>query len=174
MDFYNLRIADYKTKMKKSGMDTENAPFNLRTKDIRNGFIAYDLPAVEGYEEMAYYIPTASNKFVALVSFGCGPECEASMPIFYEIDKGKLVETTQKYISEATFAQIDEGMNAARTKIKLTDPENSLTRWVKVPQKGTTIQIGFNENLGETNKFYVIYELVYDKKDAGFKLVKKQ
>lgn len=174
MDFYNLVVADYKEMMIEHG-ESATAPFIVRKKDVKNGFISYERPAVEGFEDMAYYIPTKGNKFVSVVTFGCGPACSASMPQFYEIEAGKLVYQTEKYLSKSTLAEIEKGLAIAKPKIKLKDSEASLSDWVEVPQKGTTILIGFMEDSAFPKKenFTVVYELVYTKANASFKLVKK-
>ena len=175
MDFYDAKTKAHRKQMMNNGVDMKDTPFTIKTKDIKNGFIAYELPLVEGFEEMAYYIPAQGAKFVAVVSFGCGPACEAGLPTFYELKDRVLVDQTNKYLTEKTRAEIEKGLEDARAKIKPADEETLLGQWVKVPQQGTTIQIGFMEDGGVSDgKFHIIYELVYTKATGTFSLSRKQ
>jgi len=144
-------------------------------QDVKNGFIAYDLLAVEGYEEMAYFIPVNAPKFVAVVNFGCGPLCESDMPTFYQLQNGALVNKTPQYFTPAMQEKVAKGMFIAQKKIRITDKDAGLSQWVKVPQKGTTIQIGFMEQGGENDHqiFHLVYELIYTKNGGAFTLVEK-
>ncbi len=64
-------MKEHREEMKKVGIDLTGAKDIIQTQDIKNGFIAYNLFGAEGYEEMAYYIPTNAPKFVAIAGFGC-------------------------------------------------------------------------------------------------------
>lgn len=176
MDYYRARIAEHRAEMKKYGMDISGTDASfIRTQDVRSGFVSYTLPGAEGYEEMAYYIPLNATKFIAVAGFSCGPLCESGLPVFYELQNNKLVEKTSRFLSAATIAQIEAGMANAFKKISLTDKEAGLSQWVKVPQKGTTIQIGFMEQGGEsdTEIFHLVYELTYNRNGGVFTLVEK-
>ncbi|SFE41944.1 hypothetical protein [Thermoflexibacter ruber] len=178
MDFFNARMKAYKAELRK-GKITDETPFqnnkNITVKDIKNGFLRYDLPYAEGFEEMAYYIPTQGNKFAVIASFACGPACETDLPTFYELENGNLVDKTDKYLPKATREEIKEALTKAESKIVLSDKDASLGMWVKVPQQGTTIFIGFKEDAGisEDGKFHQIYELVYTRANGTFKAVRK-
>lgn len=175
MDYYRARIKSHREAMKKAGVDLTGAQDIIRTQDIKNGFIAYDLLAVEGYEEMAYFIPVNAPKFVAVVSFGCVPLCESGLPDFYELQNNQLTDRTERFMPAAMREQIEKGMESARKKIRITDKGADLSKWVKVPQKGTTIQIGFMEQGGEndTQIFHLVYEMTYNKNGGTFTLVEK-
>lgn len=178
MDFFNARMKAYKTELRKSNI-TDETPFqnnkNITVKDVKNGFLRYNLPYAEGFEEMAYYIPTQGNRFTVVASFACGPGCETDLPTFYELENGNLVDKTDKYLPKATREEIKAALTKAESKIVLSDKDAPLGMWVKVPQQGTTILIGFKEDAGitEDGKFHVIYELVYTRANGTFKAVKK-
>lgn len=175
MDYYRARMKEHREEMKKAGMDLTGAKDIIQTQDIKNGFIAYNLLGVEGYEEMAYYVPANAPKFVAIAGFGCGPLCESGLPSFYELQNGKLIDKTERFMTAAMRKQIEKGMESASKKIRITDKEAGLSQWVKVPQKGTTIQIGFMEQGGEndTQVFHLVYEMVYNKNGGTFTLAEK-
>ncbi|GAB4193442.1 MAG: hypothetical protein OHK0057_02310 [Thermoflexibacter sp.] len=178
MDFFNARMKAYKAELRKSKI-TDETPFqnnkNITVKDIKNGFLRYDLPYAEGFEEMAYYIPAQGTKFAAVASFACGPACETDLPTFYELENGNLVDKTEKYLPKATREEIKAALTKAESKIVLSDKDASLGMWVKVPQQGTTILIGFKEDAGvsEDGKFHIVYELVYTRANGTFKAVRK-
>ncbi len=178
MDFFNARMKAYKAELRKSKI-TDETPFqnnkNITVKDIKNGYLRYDLPYAEGFEEMAYYIPTQGTKFAVVASFACGPACETDLPTFYELENGSLVDKTEKYLPKTTREEIKSTLAKVESKIALTNKESSLGMWVQVPQKGTTILIGFKEEAGisEDGKFHVIYELAYTKANGTFKAVRK-
>lgn len=175
MDYYRARVKSHREAMKKAGVDLTGAQDIIKTQDVKNGFIAYDLLAVEGYEEMAYFIPANAPKFVAIVGFGCGPLCESGLPAFYELQNSQLTDKTERFMPAAMRKQIEKGMENAQKKIRITDKEAGLSQWVKVPQKGTTIQIGFMEQGGEndTQIFHLVYEMNYNKNGGTFTLVEK-
>ncbi len=71
--------------------------------------------------------------------------------------------------------QTEKDMESASKKIHITDKEAGLSQWVKVPQKGTTIQIGFMEQGGENDiqVFHLFYEVVYNRNGGTFTLIEK-
>ena len=168
MDFFDLRKAQLQAYNK------QKLSFKIKIKDIKNGYIAYETENAETYEEMAYYIPASGNKFAVIVNFDCGPVCFSGMPSFFEIINGKLTDKTEKYFPKVIADEIEKGLRNARSKIKVKDRENTLVEWVEVPQIGTNIKFGLNEEtLDGKRTFHVIFTYLHDKASGSFKLQKE-
>lgn len=173
MDFYN---AKEKTFVMFGGNAEE---LYIRKKDVANGFISYSLPNMgvpSAWEEMAYYTSKNGKKFVATVIFQCVQMCETTVPIpqFSEIKEGTLVNKTEKYLPTSVVKQIADALGEKEGKLIFQlGTAVKLTKWVKLPQVGTTIQIGLQEFGDEQFKFHLACELTYNETNGTFTFVKK-
>lgn len=171
MDFYNSHLAT----LQQTAGNTDRSP-TFKKKDITNGFLSYDLMniGIMGWEEMAYFTAKNGKKFVAIVSYGCGPLCGCGLPTFYELQNGALVDKTEQYLPKSTQEQITQAIwqSIDNDKSK-SDNTVPVGMWVKLPQIGTTIEIGKMEGMMEGGKLVVMYELQYEEQNGTFKLVKK-
>lgn len=143
----------------------------LIKQDVKNGFISYKteppiyhiLGATDARTDMAYFVAKNGKKFAvsATTSKVDGMGWQGETPTFYQLVKGELINITEEFIS---LERNNEVLN--------TIPEGR-TIFTKIPQIGTTIQIGtIDRKIGESS-FRVAYEMQFNVNDGTFKWVKK-
>ena len=169
-----------------SAADIDGGAFKLTLtkKDVANGYLAYNYSPALGYmtgvtnspEQMAYYTAKNGQKFVAVASFSCVGDmpCYAQLPKFFTLENGVLIDKTEQYLPTDVAELIEEAVlkKSGETTFKVGTAVK-LTTWVKLPQTGTTIQIGVQEFGDEKFKFYLACELVYNEANGTFTFVKK-
>ncbi|MCU0438042.1 MAG: hypothetical protein MUC49_08990 [Raineya sp.] len=166
MDFYNAKVKD----MAKA--DGGSFKLKLTKQDAKNGFLAYNYSPALGYmigvldspEEMAYFVAKNGKKFVVTSTlskqnFDGSVSWSGELPKFYELEKGVLVDKSSFYFP--TSSQILEELSLEGKSI-----------YTKVPQIGTTIQIGTIDRKVGVSSFKVVYQLVFDTNSGSFKVVK--
>ncbi len=180
MDFYNAKVK----AMSMADMGGGSFKLNITKKDVANGYLAYNYSPALGYmigvvnspEEMAYFTAQNGEKFVAIASFVCmdGEACRALMPKFFTLENGELVDKTDKYLPANVVEQIEQAVLEKTGKMQIAlGTAVKLPMWVKLPQIGTTIQIGVQEFGDEQFKFYPACELTYNETNGTFAFVKK-
>ncbi len=179
-DFYNAKVKQMST----ADMGGSGFKLNITKDNTKNGFLAYDYSPALGYmagvvsspEEMAYFTSKNGQKFVAVVSFSCMSKnpCFAQLPKFYTLSNGILTDKTDKYLSSKIENQISEAISEKNGGLLFKlGTAVKLTRWVKLPQVGTTIQIGLQEFGDEKFKFHLACELEFNATNGTFQFVKK-
>jgi hypothetical protein len=176
MDFYNADIKALSESINES-MDKD---FPIKKKDVANGFVSYYMPNMgvpQAWKEMAYYTSKNGKKFVATVIFQCVQMCGSISPIpaFCELQNGKLVDKTEQYLPTHVVKQIEKTiLEKMSTVIRKVGKEGvNFVTWVKLPQIGTTIQIGVQESNNEQAESYLACELTYNEENGTFTFVKK-
>jgi hypothetical protein len=180
MDFYNAKVKAMST----ADMGGGSFKLNITKKDVANGYLAYNYSPALGYmagvtkspEEMAYFTAKNGKKFVAVASFSCveGIPCYAQMPKFFTLENGVLVDKTDEYLPANVVKQIEEALGEKEGALLFQlGTAVKLTKWVKLPQMGTTIQIGLQEFGDEKYKFHLACELTYNETNGTFTFVKK-
>jgi hypothetical protein len=171
MDFYNAKTKE----MGNAGM-MGNGPFKLTItkKDVKNGFLAYNYSPAMGYmigvtespEEMAYFVSKNGKKLVAtstlskLAHLDSSVSWSGQLPKFYELEKGVLVDKTELYLPPNSSLKIYQELSL----------EGNI--YTKLPQTGTTIQIGIIDYKLGISSFKAVYQLVFDVNSGSFKVVK--
>jgi hypothetical protein len=131
---------------------------------------------VSSPEEMAYFTSKNGQKFVVVVSFSCISEksCFSFLPKFYTLSNGILTNKTDNYLPSKIEKQILTAILEKEGKLQTKlGTAVRLALWVKLPQVGTTIQIGLQEFGDEKFKFHLIGELQYNAANGTFQFVKK-
>jgi hypothetical protein len=168
MDFYKAQEKALKNPNQPGGAFNKVIPIK---QDVKNGFISYktDPPmyyiagATDSRTDMGYFTSKNGKKFVASTTVmkveGMGWAGE--MPTFYQLVKGELVNITEEFISLEKNTEIFSAL------------PNGRTIFAKIPQIGTTIQIGsIDPNAGESS-FSLLYEMLFDVNTGIFRIVKK-
>ncbi|KOY85120.1 hypothetical protein AD998_02205 [bacterium 336/3] len=168
MDFYNAKVKE----MSNADMGGGSFKLTLIKKDIKNGFLTYNyspalhymLGVLDSPEEMAYFVAKNGKKFVATSTlskqnFDGSISWSGELPKFYELEKGVLVDKTTFYFP--TSSKIDEELSIEGKSI-----------YTKLPQTGTTIQIGTIDRKLGISSFKAVYQLVFDVNSGSFKVVK--
>jgi len=167
MDFY---------KAQEKGLKNPNQPgggFKVIPikQDVKNGFISYKTDPPLGFliggtdsrTDMGYFVAKNGKKFSASSSImkieGMG--WSGDMPTFYQLVKGELINITEEFVSMEK-----------NTEIMSSIPEGRII-CSKIPQIGTTIQIGSIDPKKGENSFQLIYEMQFDVNNGTFKIVKK-
>jgi hypothetical protein len=168
MDFYKAQEKALKNPNQLGGGFKKVIPIK---QDVKNGFISYktDPPlgfligVTESRTDMGYFVAKNGKKFVASASImkieGMGWSGE--MPAFYELQKGETLNVTEQFLS------LEKNMEMLNS---LPKDRNVHT---KIPQIGTTIQIGSIDPKKGENSFQLIYEMQFDVNNGMFKIVKK-
>ncbi len=180
MDFYDAKAKQMST----ANIGGSVFKLNITKKDVKNGFLAYDYTPAIGYmvgvlkspEEMAYFTSKNGQKFVVVASFSCMSEipCYAHPLKFYTLSNGILIDVSNNYLTFETEKQISEAIldKQGGLQFKLGTAVK-LSPWVKLPQIGTTIQVGLQEFGDEKFKFHLACELIYNENKGTFSVIKK-
>jgi hypothetical protein len=144
--------------------------FQFTEKDIKNGYLKYDIRGAEGFNEFAIWFKKDKTVIAANVSYGCGPACGVNDVKFYEFNDDNPQDTTSKFYPEAKLqALYKKKLDKAQAKKAFEDE----SYWLKIPRKGTTIEIGIKANqMSDKETFIPVADLVF-KKDT-FELVEKK
>ena len=181
MDFYNAKVKI----MSVAEVGGNGFKLTLTKKDVANGYLAYNYSPALGHwagvtdspEQMAYYTAKNGQKFVAVVSFICMGDqqpCYAQLPQFSTLENGVLIDKTEQYLPANVREQIEEAVSEKAGEMTFkVGTAVKLPIWVKLPQIGTTIQIGVQEFGDEQFKFYLACELTYNEANGTFTFVKK-
>ncbi|WP_448528568.1 hypothetical protein [Raineya sp.] len=168
MDYYKAQEKALKDPNQPGGAFKKVIPIK---QDVKNGFISYKteppmyyiLGATDARTDMAYFFAKNGKKFAvsATTSKVEGMGWQGETPTFYQLAKGELINITEEFIS---LERNNEVLNAI--------PEGR-TVFTKIPQIGTTIQIGsIDPKIGESS-FRIAYEMQFNVNDGTFKWVKK-
>jgi hypothetical protein len=172
MDFYKVRAAGYANPEQPGG----GIKCTLIKQDVKNGFVSFKHDPSLGFligctssrEDMAYFVAKNGKKFVALSSMtGCNISGKISwsgeMPSFFELKNGQLNEITDQFISSERKMAITNELSKGERAI-----------FTKIPQFGTTIQIGTIDRWKGESSFQPAYEMRFDVNNGTFKIVKVQ
>lgn len=140
-------------------------------QDVKNGFISYKTEPPLGFliggtdsrTDMGYFVAKNGKKFVASASImkieGMGWSGE--MPAFYKLVNGELVSITEEFLPFEKSSEMSNGV-----------PEHRRV-CTKIPQIGTTIQIGSIDPKKGESSFQVSYEMQFNVNDGTFNIIKK-
>jgi len=173
-DFYEADLKAMRKQHKAdfgSELPKEATKDIIKVEDLQNGYISYSLMplGVTGYKEMAYYTSNNGKKFVAIASFACGPVCGLWDLLFFEMQDGELVDKTSTYFPTSLRNQVEEVWKDYKNK-------EGKSIWIKVPQYGTSIKIGYFNGYTmdfEPEHFNLLAELEYNVATGTFTFVKK-
>ncbi len=168
MDYYKAQEKSLKDPNQPGGAFKKVTPIK---QDVKNGFVSYKteppmyyiLGATDARTDMAYFVAKNGKKFAvsATASKVEGVGWQGEMPNFYQLVKGELINMTEEFISLERNTEIFSAI-----------PEGRII-FSKIPQIGTTIQIGsIDPKIGESS-FRVAYEMQFNVNDGTFKWVKK-
>jgi hypothetical protein len=170
LDYYNAKVK----AIKQTDMNGGGFKLTLTKQDIKNGFLAYNYSPALGYmigvlespEEMAYFVSKNGKKFVATSvlskeNFTGSISWSGELPKFYELQKGLLTEKTEQYFPKESSAKILEELSKEGKSI-----------YTKLPQTGTTIQIGMIDKKIGISSFQAFYQLIFDVNSGSFKVEK--
>lgn len=168
MDYYRAQEKALKNPNQPGGGFNKVIPIK---QDVKNGFISYKteppmyylVGASDARTDIAYFVAKNGKKFAvsATTSKLEGLGWQGEMPTFQQLVKGELVNITEEFISLER-----------NTEIFSSIPEGRIM-FSKIPQIGTTIQIGsIDPKIGESS-FLIAYEMQFNVNDGNFKWVKK-
>lgn len=167
MDFYKAQEKALKNPNQLGG----GFKVILIKQDIKNGFISYKTDPPLGFlmgvtdarTDMGYFVAKNGKKFSASSSImkieGMG--WSGDMPTFYQLVKGELINITNEFISMEKYTEIMGSLPEGRIICS------------KIPQIGTTIQIGSIDPQKGESSFQLMYEMQFDVNNGTFKIVKK-
>jgi len=171
MDFYKARAKDLANPDQPGG----GIKSTIIKNDIKNGFVSvthnpplgFLLGSKESREDMAYFVAKNGQKFVAISSLIHTPiemgGWRSDLPSFYELENGILVNKTEKYLPYSTIVALNKDLSK----------EEGKSMYAKIPQIGTTIQIGSIDPKKGESSFQLMYEMIFNVNDRTFKVVKK-
>lgn len=168
IDFYKAQEKALKDPNQLGGGVNKVIPIK---KDVKNGFISYktDPPlgflvgATDARTDMGYFVAKNGKKFSASASMTKieGMGWSGDMPTFYKLVKGELIDITREFISVEK-----------NTEIMSSIPEGMVI-YSKIPQIGTTIEIGTIDPKKGESSFRIMYQMLFDVNNGTFKIVKK-
>lgn len=166
MDFYHAKV---KEMAQQAGPDGQRFQLSILTKNVRNGYLKYTYTPALGYmigvtdspQEMAYFTAQNGRKFVGIVTANKvfatkTPHWQWDSPRFYELVNGKLVDKTNKYYTSSLEKQVNKAVGNGKF-------------WCKLPQIGTSIQIGRWNGKAPL----IVGELKYNVANGTFRFVKR-
>lgn len=142
----------------------------IRKKEIKNGYLEYTYKGTQGNNEFTIWVKKNGEVIAANASYGCGPVCVFDSIKFYEFKDGSPVDATSKYYPEEKLRELYK-KRLSRIQAK-GSPEDE-TYWLKIPQKGTTIEISIRINqMSPKETFIPIADLKF--KNDSFELVERK
>lgn len=161
MDYFNALQNDLKR---------DDMTAIITTKDINNGYLAYThnpslgymIGGTESLEVMTYFTAKNGQKFVVTSALVKGRSGWAGQPpVFWELTQGTLMPAFNKYLSQ-------------EQELQILDVPTEEDEWfyTKLPQYGTTIQVGKIKRSIGYSSFKPVYELRFNTNNATFTLVK--
>lgn len=142
----------------------------ISEKDIKNGYLKYEIRGAEVFHEFAIWFKKDGSVIAANASFGCGPLCGLDGIKFYEFNGDIPQDVTSKFYPDAKLRDL---YKKKLDKVQAKGAFEDETYWLKIPRKGTTIEIGIKANqMSEKETFIPVADLIF-KKDT-FELVEKK
>ena len=156
----------FKLVTKSQGSDN----INISEKDIKNGYLKYEIRGVDVFHEFAIWFKKDGRVIAADASFGCGPLCGLDGIKFYEFNGDIPQDVTSKLYPDAKLRDLyKKKLDKAQAKGTFEDE----TFWVKIPRKGTTIEVGIKANqMSEKETFIPVANLIF--KNDIFELAEKK
>ena len=156
----------FKLVTKSQGVDN----INISEKDIKNGYLKYEIRGAEVFHEFAIWFKKDGTAIAANASFGCGPLCGLDGIKFYEFNGDIPQDVTSKLYPDAKLREL---YKKKLDKVQAKKPFEDETYWLKIPRKGTTIEIGIKANqMSEKETFIPVANLIF--KNDMFELVEKK
>ncbi len=133
---------------------------DFNKKDLKNGYLSYSLKGLDGLNEFAIWNKKDGKVITGETHFDCGPACGLSEITFLEFTGDKFTDITSKVYPKDKLEKL---YKAKLAKIQAKGASGSETYWVKIPQKGTTIEIGINaEPENSDSKLIPVAELKWN------------
>ena len=139
--YHSLTSKDLIEKNKKLTGLKEVIDYHI--KDAKNGFIRYSIKGVEGFSEYTIWKKKDTRIIAAEINYSCGPACVISGIHFYEIQKEKFSDITEKTYPKS---KIEILYKKKLDQIQARGASGNETLWISLPRKGLDIQVGINQD----------------------------